>query len=526
MSFTQGDLPAPSDFLAEIAAVIHKFELRDAQHAREWASSTDFQFLAPKDEWLLDPAAVVERARQAGQLKQPVESPTDKDAFCRLIDAAQILDRWHRPLVPAPLNQGGQPLPLPHHEPVILEVPASRPYFGSCDAGIIVPRHTMIMAQRDEPEEDPPDSPLLFGILNFTAYLPRSVTAVDQDQPAKRQVLLTYQTLLSTNPIPEGLIKESTEAPFKVAIAPLLEQEKDVEWRFSPDGTRYAIAPNYRKDRLRQVVKNAIERGIHLLIMPEASVLAANLPYLGRVIEDETAKFLRVTGSVPRLLYVIAGVTGPAETCPDTHVNFVCVLNSSGEELFRQHKMFRWDIRTDQIDRFRLREHYCLATSPDSALVESIGAPKDIVLADFSDIGRLLNLICADITFDLPGDWFFHLGIDWLNAPIFDQYVGPFPAPAGEKLSWICARSKRAAHAGTRVIVSNSVALTCRLKAANEERNDPRPGLDPCGIGLLIDGAHSPRSFLRMEVPLSEPSPMLVVGGWRIDWLEMQEPVD
>src|SRR5690606_34474624 len=102
------------------------------------------------------------------------------------------------------------------------------------------------------------------------------------------------------------------------------------------------------------------------------------------------------------------------------------VLDGVGEEVMRQHKLFRWDLRADQIDRMGLYGELGFAAPPKHPfqLLENIEPATELMLLDLWDIGRVLNLICADIAFDLPQDWFLQqANLDWIYSPIMDQYI-------------------------------------------------------------------------------------------------------
>lgn len=249
-------------------------------------------------------------------------------------------------------------------------------------------------------------------------------------------------------------------------------------------------------------------------MLPELSIDASQLAHLKETVRSQAKQYVLRTREPPCLRYVFCGVGESPNDAAGAHDNFVVLLDVTGREIMRQRKIFRWDLSPEQVARYGLDHE--LGTDCRRGLKENIKAADEIVILDLPDIGRVLNLICADMDFNLPGDWLLdHFRIDWLYAPIMDKTISDLSRSNGRLETWICERAHRAALGGqSHVIVTNSMALTHKLNAANAKSTSGFPQFSQCGIALLIDATGERLKYARVDVPLSSASPVLEFRDW------------
>ncbi len=351
--------------------------------------------------------------------------------------------------------------------------------------------------------------PLVLPILlRETTYLPAVIRARDQDAATgKRRVRLSYERReYQWN---GELDRNKT---IKIAIAPMMEVSDDARFAMASCGTRYCVTPAYPQQRIADVIKAAISSGVDVLLLPEMCIPESDLEGMKNMVRVEAAAHLAMHKKSPRLRYVFAGVAGEPTPPATFHTNYVVVIDSGGAQVMKQGKLFRWDMDANWIERLGLHSDFglTLPLAPDVCVKENVAPWDEIVLVDLTDMGRVLNLICADMSFDLPQDWLLQqCRLDWLYAPIMDRYI-----PDLAKRNWIVNAAFRAAP-GIRAMVTNSMALTYRLNAENLRVSSEHGACNDCGIGLLVDGMSPAHSvYLRITASVGAHSPILKIAEW------------
>ena len=301
-----------------------------------------------------------------------------------------------------------------------------------------------------------------------------------------------------------------------VAVAPMAISEEDVIFEIPKTASSYGIKPDYPLRDLSITIKDAINKGVELLLLPEAVLNEKHTGRFSRLIRKYSKDYLLKNGEEPRLLYVFAGVSGSPKLNSDRHRNYVAIFDSLGVIVATQEKSFRWNLTQGQIVRFGIISDYPWVTPP---LMENIDAAEEICVVDLDGFGRVLNFICADTSFNVPGDWLLtHLRTDWLHAPIMDQSVCWTFYTGGGIGPWITERAHRAACAcHGRVLVTNSVSLSHRVNRANQAHGDPRT-FATCGIGILIDGMKRELTFSHLLVDINQGSPIMELRVWGDGW--------
>lgn len=519
----------PSDTLAQLASAVHRLERSGERKAVEkWLKSalSGEAAIGEEREWSLSPEELFAGPAFAG-LAWPVSTPASESEFVRVARAVFALDRWHRPLVP---SLSGPYPKLRAHEEAIDRLQFFD-LFGECDDGIILPgrawAHEHLKFDREYASDlraALKNNPLggavnqeapttVLPLLMFdTTYLPKVLQAQDQDGVAgSRLVTVRYKRVLG------GAGAAFTAKGLIVAVAPLMEAKNDAE--VCRVGRCYGVMPQYPVTRLQEVLNAAVAANVDILLLPETSVAADALPSLSAAIKEACRRHFEATSAPANLRYVFAGVSGPAAAAGGRAQNFVVILDSEGRELARQAKLFRWDLNGDQINRLGLFVDFKMRrrARPSTKMEENIAPADEVVLLDFDDLGRLLNFICADMFSNLPNDWFYQqCRLDWVHAPIFDQHIPPLPT-----WNWINDRAYRAAMAGrARVMVSNSISLTCRLNEQNASAPKERsyPTLSECGVGLFIDGGLPAPKYGRLTATVAAPSPKVLMSIWNHKW--------
>lgn len=527
-----------------IAHALHTLECVDDCYGRvaEWVGAADAASdgadVDAPDEWVLDPGALFARPALAAIDKWPPAPPEDEATFVRLVLALQVLDRWHRPLV-----EVGSPQPfrkLAEHEAARDRL-RTRSYFGRYRGGRLIPAAARARRRAELKEahlvafdiaharapmrvaEDRPIArPLLLaGFMAYTAYLPATVEAQNQKKEvrASRRVFLSYKQWRPEDRPPD---REPGTA-YVVGIAPMIESGEDISFTPSADERSYSVHLNYPAERIDAIVALAIADGVEILLMPECTIAEANLQRLQDQILKASRAHFKAHRELPALRYVFAGIAALPLKPGGPHRNFIILLNHLGIEIMRQQKLFPWDLYPRQVKWLGVGDMFngppCAPDAPQ--ILEHIALAAKVVLVDLEDMGRVLTMICADMDYNLPGDWLMqHLQIDWLHSPILDKFVANIEPAEGEfQNTWICSRAHRAAFGGhSLVMVTNSMALTHWLRKSCQEGAIDWRWDDPCGIGLLIDATLQDPIYCHVAVPLDSDSPILATREWGVNW--------
>lgn len=221
---------------------------------------------------------------------------------------------------------------------------------------------------------------------------------------------------------------------------------------------------------------------------------------------------------MPSLRLALVGVIGGPRVAGGPHRNYIAAISANGEILFTQDKLTHWNLDARAQSRFGLDDR-----GYPVPLRENTTPGTNILVAEFDGLGRIMALICADMSHNMPGDWIAdHIGLDWLYAPIMDGSTcwlqGPVP--------WIVRRALRTcARAGTTVMVANSMVMTRWNNRAIARDKVTASYLykiyDDCGVGFIArrDGVNVVAQHVKVELATPR-SPVLRIIDWSTGWTE------
>lgn len=521
---------SPSDLLAATAGALleasRRPQFRGPLHSAFALIEEEEDGLDPPNDWLLPAATLCMKALfDFGDLSQG--PPLDPPRLATWLLTVQRLDRWHAPLLP----HNSELMRLAGHYEAEDRLFGEEGCFNVNPAlGLVIPGRTAAFAYDDalEDEDDEPADPaeprsILLELLDNVAYLPPEVEAEDPDfLPGKtRKIGLRYQRSLGRHrSIPAGT------ASIEVAIAPLAEGPDDLQVSTVQNG--YGIRPVYPPPRLEQVVRHALDLEAHILCLPEMSVDHDQLGLLREALVPARRDYAERTGKAPRLRYVLCGVIATATSKGSKHRNYIHVMDSEGRMIAEQAKLSHWNMTPGQQARFGFAKHLGIVPpSPGNGILHEHTIPGDSInILDLDGMGRLLTLICADMSQDQPGDWLLeNFRVDWLYAPIMDGST----CWTQKDAPWIIGRAAQAARTGrSRVLVTNSITMTHwnnRVIEAHQGEKDydfvPYSG---CGIGLLLDPRKPALGFQHVVVPLSgTTSPVVEHRSWLRGWSDLTD---
>ncbi len=434
-----------------------------------------------------------------------------------LLAAAQSLDEWHRPIANDLSGEQWQVRTAPHLE-AQTRLMLHGAYNTNKSVGLLVPRHcpdfrrcpTAWLEAEVLKEFAAGDETTVHldtrHYLQFTSMLPTKITASAPDggRGPDRDIAVERQGVDATVPVP------GRDAPHRILVAPVLEAKDEVT--FISDGTQYCVVPNDIEDRAAAIVETAYAQKGSILFMPEMALSDATYRAIKSALRAKHSTASK-GGVLPPLAYVIVGVKSHEGLNPR---NFVAILAGDGRVLAEQDKISRWDLKPDEQCWIGLGKDGDIL--PDS-LEESITPAERVTLLDLPGFGRLLVLICADMSIQEPGDFLYvNGGVNWLYAPIMDRTWRPMRD--GRKENWIVARALRAARA-TRgnVVVTNSMPLTTVCNETNAARNIPYPASPVCHVALMLDGRDENPASAFKGVDLRRTDVVV-----REDWYDGWEP--
>jgi len=473
---------SPPDALASLADAMSRSLVLDGAVLRRELEQLGGD-IVPPEEWLIQGTTLcAEVVTAIGAWPPPV--PTTAQDFARYAGGLQRLDRWHRPLLPDEIA-----LPrLVEHE-ALLDRMALEDRFNSNGAiGTVIARQAFgsPFLKLDNAELDwsvaPKPYAVLCAMLDVCVFLPASITACDPDDEigavSTRRVALSFKRFPSDEPSLPWPLDD-----LRIAVAPVAEAETDASiW---VEGDRYSIHPEIPLARLEALISLALTGGAHLLLMPEMTVDEQHLMHFAasfRRLRRQSA--LASPTEMPSLRMALIGVIARPSGAGAAHRNYIAVVNGRGEILFTQDKLSHWNLYEPAQSRFGLsRKGYAVPLREDTV------PGSKIVVAEFDGLGRIMALICADMSQNMPGDWIAdHIGLDWLYAPIMDGST----CWAQGGAPWIIGRAARScAQAGTTVIVTNSMVMTHwnnRVITLHRAADPAYPYVNysACGIGLVI----------------------------------------
>jgi hypothetical protein len=468
---------------------------------------------APPEEWLLDGAALC--AEIAGVLGAwPPHPPATTQEFARCAAALQRLDRWHRPLLPSETD-----LPRRAEHEILLDRMALEDRFNAnLEHGTVIARQAFgsPFLRLDDGELDwnatPSPYAMLCALLDICVFLPASVAAGDPDAESSIEGGRYIDLIFRRFP-PEELRLPWPPDALRLAIAPVAETEEDA--RFWVEGDHYAIESTVPFTRFEALIRLAA--GAHLLLLPEMTVdgtLLLRFAETLRILRREVAR--ADPDRMPALRLALIGVIEAPRVAGAAHRNYIAVINADGKILFTQEKLSHWNLDARAQSRFGLDgQGYPVPLREDTI------PGANIVVAEFDALGRIMVLICADMSHEMPGDWIAdHIGLDWLYAPVMDGSTcwlqGHVP--------WIVQRALRScARVGTTVMVTNSMVMTHwnnRVIARHQAiPSYPYRAYEECGIGFVARRNGLDTVIQHIKVELAAPySPVLRIIDWSTGW--------
>jgi predicted amidohydrolase len=470
---------------------------------------------SPPEEWLLPGTALCSEIAAAlgGWPPQP---PATAQDFARCAAALQRLDRWHRPLLP---SETGLPRQI-EHEMLLDRMALEDRFNANPDYGTVIARQAFgspfLRLDAAEPDWDavPSAYGVLCSLLDICVFLPVSVEAGDPDTDSSiegsRRIGLTFRRFSPEEP---GL--PWPPDMLRIALAPVVETEDDA--RFWVEGDRYAIEPTVPFARFEALIQGALAAHAHFLLLPEMTVDSSHLPRL-----TETLRNLRRAAAhadrarLPDLRLALIGVIEAPRVAGGPHRNYIAAISGNGEILFTQDKLSHWNLDAGAQSRFGLD-----GKGFPVPLRENTIAGTNIMVAEFDGIGRVMALICADMSHNMPGDWIAdNIGLDWLYAPIMDGSTCWLQGRA----PWIVHRAVRTCtRAGTTVMIANSMAMThwnnrviARHKA---DPSYPYRTYEACGIGFIArrEGLETVIQHIKVELG-TRHTPVLQIIDWSTGW--------
>lgn len=496
--------------------------LEDASADLEEEQSRDEAAGALVDWAAYDEAVLTEPAVKQGLAL--TTAPRDRNEMLAALRAIAALDEWHRPLMPF-LAEPTDVRSIFHEAADDRLVEKGR-YNQDGTLGALVPARSSYMPMPIEQEvrdkllelhhEATPlnvghgKALLLTGLLDYTAYLPPLIVGDHPDDVGgpPRPMRVCYRRAPAL-PMPG----RSAGAPFRVAVAPILQDAADAELTIGPVGNRYAVHPSRKPDRIADVLRLAREKRAELLFIPEMAVAADDFENLKKAIIDSGRTHFARTGVVSSLRYVLVGIATSAagSAC---HRNHLTVLDGAGLEVASQDKLFRWNLSDIMQARLNVPPP---AGGYAAMCYEDIEPGDEVWVLDLDGVGRIVTLICADVNADRPGDWLFtNAGLDWFNAPIMDQSTRWGVNGSKALDQWIAGRAHRAACAtGARVVVTNSMLLSYRVNDANAALGSVSfPPFASVQVSLMVDGSAGDPTFLAIDVPLAPPGSVVEARDW------------
>lgn len=432
-----------------------------------------------------------------------------------LLAAAQLLDEWHRPIANDLSGEQWQARTVPHIQ-AQTRLNVAGAYNTNKDVGLLVPRHCpdfhlcpadWLKAEVLKEFAAGDGVTVHFDArqyLQFTAMLPAKIIASAPDGGAgpDRDIAVERRGVAADVPVP------NRDTPHRVLVAPVLEAKNEVT--LSSDGTRYRVVSHDFEERAAAIVDAAYTRQGSILFTPEMALSDASYRAFRAALRARHS-MASAAGALPPLAYAIVGVMSHEGVTPR---NFVAVLAGDGRVLAEQDKISRWDLTPDEQRWLGLGKDG--DTLPDW-LEESIAPSEGVAVLDLPGFGRLMVLICADMSIEEPGDFLYvNGGVNWVYAPIMDRTWRP--RRDGSKENWIVARSLRAARASRgNVVVTNSMPLTTVCNETNAVRGIAYPASAVCHVALMLDGRDDNPASAIKDVDLLKTD-VVVCEDWYDGW--------
>lgn len=468
----------------------------------------------PRRIWEMDPVDLFEEAVSIlGHW--PPDPPSDAAAFAKSALALELLDQWHAPLVAPAIHLDKT---ISQNEALDYQVDSDRFNLDN-EFGTVVP-HSYLGVTPSRKSANPFANPVnylsvVFHLLEFAAYIPPKVIAGDPDglggHKVTRNIALKFRRFSY-----DDIQLSFADSELKVALAPGVQSTTDV--RFWTDGSSYSIVPTYLEDRFEKILRSAIKSEAHILLMPEMSVSGVMLKQLCKQIPLARADYFSKTGILPKLSAAVVGVIADpvGGKGGGLHRNYLALINSDGEIILEQEKLSHWNLDERAQNRFGLT-----GKGYNIPLQENTSVGEVINIADIDGLGRVIGLICADMSHDMPGDWITdNIGLDAIYAPIMDgstcwlQGVAP----------WIIKRSVRSCRrSGVAVIVTNSPVMThwnnsvIQAEVANAGKSRYSQ-YQECGIGFLVKKSSGNMLVKHVKYSISLKDVVVETIYWNRGW--------
>lgn len=512
----------PSDLLTSIISL-----LRDFWRANEGNEAVRTITLSSAEAIMPDPPAEEAHERNLADLlaTEPVATavgllgaePRELSAedLAALLAAAQSLDEWHRPIANDLSGEQWQARTTSHLD-AQTRLNVNGAYNTNTDVGLLVPRHcpdfhlcptAWLEAEVQKEFAAADETTVHFDArhyLQFTSMLPTKIraSAPDGGRGPDRDIAVERQGVAADVPVP------NRDAPHRILVAPVLEAKDEVT--LSSDGTRYRVVSHDCEKRVEAIVEAAYARQGSILFIPEMALSDVSYRAL-RLVLNARHRTASAGGTLPPLAYAIVGVMSHEGV---NSRNFVAVLAGDGRVLAEQEKISRWDLTPDEQRWLGLGKDG--ERLPDS-LEESITPAERVTLLDLPGFGRLMVLICADMSIHEPGDFLYvNGGVNWVYAPIMDRTWRP--RRDGREENWIVARSLRAARASRgNVVVTNSMPLTNVCNETNAARGIDYPSSPVCHVALMLDGRDENPASAFKDVDLRKRD-VVVCEDWYNGW--------
>jgi hypothetical protein len=423
----------------------------------------------------------------------PAAPPRARLRRCLL--AAQAVDAWHAPLAAE----------AHVHRPMHDDLKRARLRLKLTDRlnrggpDQVVIRRSLWSRWTDLDREPSREGFQTADLFDHLVLIPASLEAGDPDDAslARRVSLRHIQSReADQRPAPAG-----RWAPV-IGVAPLAEREEDLALdRHEEEGRAwYDACARPLPERAAEAVRRLCEAGAHIIVLLEMTLTPDTLEAIRR----STARH----GPGSGLSLVIAGtLRRPAGGSKP--FNEAVVFDHRGRELMRQRKLHRWNLEVDQCRQYDVRP----ADGEGDTLDEYMTPGEEVTILEQPGFGRFVVMICEDLGRTVVGEWLrLHMALDWVFTPVLDTSL--------EDWRWTARFGASAARTGfCRVVVANSLPLTHRLDRMR--RLSGQPGIDDCGIGLMIDPANreTPRHLI-LRVPLPDAGKGLVrSAAWHTeDW--------
>ena len=416
-----------------------------------------------------------------------------------LIGRAQLLDSWLEPTVNVDMQRTAEQesfyLAFGMDGHVLLE-----------DGSVIFPRHRQSWRTDAESTES---KGIFAHHLKIVAYLPSHLDSDSPDnhmclgKPVRAHYHLWSNTELLINPVPQDPV---------IAIAPLAERGCDVTFVPSKCGEKYALQLNYHVSRFAEALRQAHEKGAHILLVPEMALPEGNPEdfndRLGQLIFDAQAEYNEHKAINSQLRLIVTGVLG-GERTDGVHENYAVVFDASGNQPtgFRQIKLSHWNLTKKQQKLFGVNNCQTKCQPLSDPIYENSRVAERFSVLEIPGIGRTAILLCSDMSQNNPGDWLsINAVLDWIYAPIMDKSTcWEISDKKNKPRTWIVQRTYRSARlTGTLIVTTNSMALTHWVNEANNSSDCNWPQYTEVGIGLAIDGRRNPPTHSHVVVGVNE----------------------